>query len=162
MNYLEFGKKALKIRKNCGFTREKVKDITGISIETLRRLEVGLPEPRINTLEKLSVLYRYDLIELLAKSRSQLSFFSEDLFKRTTDKINKLDFEGLRDVIDSALHDVMVSKDSNDLEDSNIRYYSDFFNALKALKLNDTKDLKLNVIMLENILMVVSDRKSVV
>lgn len=156
MNYIDFGKKVLKIRKDCGLTRENVKDITGISIETLRRLEAGLPEPRINTLEKLSILYRFDLIELLSKSRSPLSFFSEDLIKKTTDKINRLDFEGLRDVIDSALQDVMDSKNPENSEELNINYYTDFFNALKALKLNETKDLKLNVIMLENILLVVS------
>ncbi len=153
MNYIEFGNKALKIRKNCGFTRETVKEITGISIETLRRLETGVPEPRINTLEKLSTLYRYDLIELLSKSRSQLSFFSEELIKKTTDKINQLDFEGLRGVIDSALMDLMQSKDT---EESNSKYYSDFFNALKSVKINETKDLKMNVIVIENILLILA------
>jgi len=156
MNYIEFGIKVLKIRKDCGFTREKVRDITGISIETLRRLEAGMPEPRINTLEKLSILYRYDLLELLAMSRSQISFFSEDLIRRSTEKINKLDFEGLRNVLDDALHDVMNWHNSDESEVLNFQYYTDFFNALKSLKLNETKDLKMNVIMLENILFAVS------
>jgi transcriptional regulator with XRE-family HTH domain len=153
MNYIEFGDKALKIRKNCGFTREAVKEITGISIETLRRLEMGVPEPRINTLEKLSALYRYDLIELLSKSRSQLSFFSEALIKKTTEKINQLDLEGLVDVIDEALKDLMGSIDP---EDSNSKYYTVFFNALKSLKINKINDFKMNVIMIENILLILS------
>lgn len=153
MNYTEFGNKALKIRKNCGFTREKVKDITGISIETLRRLEMGVPEPRINTLEKLSTLYRYDLIELLSKCRSQLSFFSEDLIKKTTEKINQLDLVGLVDVIDSALRDLMTSADP---EDSNSKYYAVFFNALKSLRIDKINDFKTNVILIENILLILS------
>ena len=153
MDYVDFGKKALKIRKNCGFTRETVKEITGISIETLRRLETGVPEPRINTLEKLSTLYRYDLIELLSKSRSPLSFFSEDLIKKSTEKINQIDLVGLVDVIDSALRDLTASTDP---EDANSQYYTIFLNALKSLKIDKINDSKINVIVIEDILLILS------
>jgi transcriptional regulator with XRE-family HTH domain len=153
MNYIEFGNKALKIRKKCGFTREAVKDVTGISIETLRRLEMGVPEPRINTLEKLSSLYRYDLIELLSKCRSHLSFFSEELIKKSTDKINQIDLVGLVDVIDSALQDLM---ESSDPEDTNSQYYTVFLNALKSLKIDKITDSKVNVIVIEDILLILS------
>lgn len=49
-----------------------------MAIETQRRIEHGLKEPKISTLERLSVLYKVDLVKLALKQRHRASSFSEE------------------------------------------------------------------------------------
>ncbi len=157
MNLIEFGKKAYEIRENCGFTREDVKEYTGISVETLRRLERGIPEPKLSTLEKLSNLYRYDLIELFSNNRNPLSLFSESLMRQVNEKLNTLDYEGLIDVINHAFDEV-ANLDPD--EQANHDYYSQFLLAFKSLRLKETRDLPTNVMNVENILLALAKNQA--
>jgi len=53
------------IRKSLGYTQENVVTGTGLSAETLRKLENGISIPRYDTIEILSMFYKTDLHLLL-------------------------------------------------------------------------------------------------
>ncbi len=80
---VEFGKKLRLIRKNVGLTQTAINKLTGLSEETLRRLENGKVIPKYETLETLSHVYKFDLLELLVPSRKSISIldFYTDLDK---------------------------------------------------------------------------------
>lgn len=60
----EFGAQVRKIRENLNLTRKTVEELTGITKETLRKIEKGDVVPQFATLQLLSVEYRIDLIEI--------------------------------------------------------------------------------------------------
>lgn len=64
------------IRKSLGYTQENVVSGTGLSAETLRKLENGITIPRYDTIEILSMFYKTDLHLLLNNYKS-----SRDLLK---------------------------------------------------------------------------------
>lgn len=78
----EFGNELKKIRKSLGFNQSYIQKLTGISVDTLRRIENGHVIPQYSTLEVLSITYRQDLLELLKSCRSS---------KLLMDFFNKLD-----------------------------------------------------------------------
>lgn len=65
-----FGQKMFQIRRSNGFTQAHVSMKTQVSPDTLRRIENGTVVPRFETLERLSRLYKTDLIEVLKLHRS--------------------------------------------------------------------------------------------
>ena len=71
-----FSKRLKEIRKSSGFTQEDVVAGTGLSSETLRKLENGLTIPRYDTVEILSMFYKTDLHAVLNHYKS-----SKDLLK---------------------------------------------------------------------------------
>lgn len=157
MDLKEFGKQALIVRENCGFTREEVKSITGISVETLRRLERGIPEPKLSTLENLSNLYRFDLLALFAETRHPFSLFSESMVKLVNEKLNTLDYEGLIELIDHAFEEIAHS-DSEEVE--NNTYYMHFLEAFRGIRIKEVRDGKTIVVNVENILLALSGKNS--
>lgn len=58
------------IRKSLGYTQENVVTGTGLSAETLRKLENGISIPRYDTIEILSMFYKTDLHLLLNNYKS--------------------------------------------------------------------------------------------
>jgi transcriptional regulator with XRE-family HTH domain len=157
MDLKEFGKQALIVRENCGFTREEVKSITGISVETLRRLERGIPEPKLSTLENLSNLYRFDLLALFAETRHPFSLFSESMVKLVNEKLNTLDYEGLIELIDHAFEEIALS-DSEEVD--NNTYYKHFLEALRGIRIKEVRDGKTIIVNVENILLALSGKNS--
>ena len=65
-----FSKRLKEIRKSCGYTQENVVAGTGLSTETLRKLENGLVIPRYDTIEILSLFYKTDLQSVLNNYKS--------------------------------------------------------------------------------------------
>ena len=65
-----FSKRLKEIRKSCGYTQENVVSGTGLSTETLRKLENGLVIPRYDTIEILSLFYKTDLQSVLNNYKS--------------------------------------------------------------------------------------------
>lgn len=79
-----FGKAIRSIRKRCGYTQRQIREVTGINTDTLRKIENGMVIPKYETLEVLSIVYRYDLLKLLMTHRSE-SFIKD--FSSNIDRI---------------------------------------------------------------------------
>jgi transcriptional regulator with XRE-family HTH domain len=74
-----FSSRLREIRKSLGYTQDNVVTGTGLSGETLRKLENGLVVPRYDTIEMLSLFYKTDLQAVLNnyKSSSELIKYYE-------------------------------------------------------------------------------------
>ena len=128
-----FSKRLKEIRKSLKFTQENVVAGTGLSAETLRKLENGLVIPRYDTIEILSLFYKTDLQSVLNNYKS-----SKELIK-FYDMVDYLvthsNFESLLDTIQSF---EIFSKnfDSNLIEKKELEQLGLFF---KGLHLSITK-----------------------
>ncbi len=71
LDFKHFGKCVKEIRINAKFTQNYVSELSGINIDTIRRIENGLVIPKYETLELLSNIYKLDLIKLLIRSRNE-------------------------------------------------------------------------------------------
>lgn len=60
-----FGKKMYEIRVSLGLTQTKVSKLTGVNVDTLRKIENGSVVPKMETLENLTSVYKYNLLEVL-------------------------------------------------------------------------------------------------
>ncbi len=69
INLKAFGQALKQVRLSLGYTQQDVRSNTGISCDTLRRIENGLVIPRYETLEYLSYFYKVDLLPILMKHR---------------------------------------------------------------------------------------------
>lgn len=69
-NLSEFGKRLRLIRSENGVTQAKVRELTGIHEDTLRRIENGMVIPKYETLEALSHIYKTDLAQVLKNYRN--------------------------------------------------------------------------------------------
>lgn len=78
----EFSIKVKQLRTDLGFSREVVSRLTGINVDTIRKIEKGVNIPRFETLEILSYLYKTDLIMLLNnyKSNTTVTFYFESIY----------------------------------------------------------------------------------
>ncbi|MGV8164561.1 MAG: helix-turn-helix domain-containing protein [Alkaliphilus sp.] len=72
---MEFGNKLQQIRKDAKLTQSAVHDLTGLSEETIRRMESGKVIPKYETLETLSNAYKHDLLDLLKTYRKHVKIF---------------------------------------------------------------------------------------
>ena len=71
ISFKHFGKCVKQIRTNVKYTQKYVSELSGINIDTIRRIENGLVVPKYETLELLSNIYKFDLIKLLITSRNE-------------------------------------------------------------------------------------------
>ncbi|MCD5415348.1 MAG: helix-turn-helix domain-containing protein [Clostridiales bacterium] len=69
-NLVEFGNELRLIRSMNGLTQTKVREITGINEDTLRKIENGLVIPKYETLELLTYIYKTDLLQMLKSYRN--------------------------------------------------------------------------------------------
>ena len=76
MNKELFGSEIKKLRKYNKITQIMVSSLTGVSQETMRRIENGLDFPSIATIEKLSKLYKIDLYKIMSLCHDKDSYFS--------------------------------------------------------------------------------------
>ncbi|GAB6107076.1 helix-turn-helix domain-containing protein [Fusibacter bizertensis] len=60
-----FGKKLKDIRSNLHLTQVKVSKLTGINVDAIRKIEKGSVVPKLETLELLTFVYKYNLLDLL-------------------------------------------------------------------------------------------------
>lgn len=76
INLKDFGLELRRIRKSSRLTQTKVKDMTGLNEDTLRRIEKGLVIAKYETLELLSVAYKTDLLALLKQFRTNQELYT--------------------------------------------------------------------------------------
>jgi len=72
----EFGNRLRNIRNGLNLTQQDVSDISGINLDTLRKIENGYVVPRYDTLEILSIVYKTDILEVFKNYR-----FTSDLYE---------------------------------------------------------------------------------
>ncbi|MEX1376157.1 MAG: helix-turn-helix transcriptional regulator [Eubacteriales bacterium] len=72
----DFGNRIRDIRKGLNLSQQDVSDLSGVNLDTLRKIENGYVVPRYDTLEILSIAYRTDLLETFKNYR-----FTSDLYE---------------------------------------------------------------------------------
>lgn len=90
-----FGNTIRQIRKSLGLTQLRVYELCGVSQETQRLLENDMREVGTDILEKLSLLYKTDLIRLRADTREITNIFSNEAITRLLDVFNEKDYDQL-------------------------------------------------------------------
>ncbi len=89
VDYIEIGKRLTFVRKDKGFSQEKMGKVAGLSRTYIGSVEVGKQHPSFDFLIKVSQAFNVSL-DWLVYGRGQMHVISED------DPLNKLDAEDLR------------------------------------------------------------------
>ena len=71
----KFGEHLRELRKSLGYTQEAAANVSGLAIDTLRRIEKGEVIPRYDTLIHLSLTYKKDLLAVLSSYSNANAFF---------------------------------------------------------------------------------------
>jgi len=137
-------------RHKMKLSQREVYEYTGISEETLRLLEKGAREPRLITLERLSELYKYDLISAAAHCRNKTDFFSASFLEeinyflsngKYTEFENKID-ELIKSLRKSYINDAKKTKENMKFVESlenfkNVNLYSTKFSIHTSIYLEE-------------------------
>lgn len=99
IDYLKFGSYIREQRNEMGYSQAEVYKKTGVSAETQRLLENGKREPRIITLERLSELYKVDLIFQLRHFRKVSDLFSYTFLEKTAETFNARNYDDFTELI---------------------------------------------------------------
>ncbi len=105
-DYVRFGSIIKNHRKRMNYSQKAVYSLTGISVETQRLLENGHREPRLVTLERLSELYKADLVHELVHTRTNSDFFSEEFLDDMQNLINTFDYDGFLSKIETLIDNI--------------------------------------------------------
>lgn len=150
MNYQSFGWYIKELRTKLGVSRIDVSKSTGLSQETIRRVEEGIPEVRCTTLEILSHYYKVNLIKEMSYYFDNTSIISSDIMVEISNSLTELDFEKLNEHFE-----LFRTYSGNGATSGGAFEYT--INSLKSAisKLSATKanDAKLVIIQLEDILL---------
>lgn len=92
----EFGVQLKKIRSSMKLTQESIMKITGINVDTLRKIENGHVIPRFETLEILSTVYKKNLLLILDECKS--SNILQTLYNDLDYQITHHNSEAIRDI----------------------------------------------------------------
>jgi len=104
-----FGQAIKELRKNNRMTQKDVSSQVGINEDTLRRIENGYVIPKYETLEILSQLYKYDLLEMLKIHRKNV--YLSDFYDRFDYLTNQNDIKGLKKLSEEI--EIEASSDCN-------------------------------------------------
>lgn len=136
MDKVKFGGHLKTIRKNLHFTQKQVTGLTGVSQETLRRIENGIEYASISTLSTLSDFYKIDLFKIIS-----LSPENDDKFSSDVDKIALVlksgNIESFKDEIRTLIEDI---KDKNNYDSV---YYIEYLSTLLDLELKTANESEL-------------------
>jgi transcriptional regulator with XRE-family HTH domain len=153
MDKIKFGEHLKTIRKNLHFTQKQVTGLTGVSQETLRRLEKGIEYASITTLSTLSDFYKIDLFKIIS-----LSPESDDKFSSDVDKIALVlksgNIESFKDEIRTLIEDI---KDKNNFDSA---HYIEYLSTLLDLELKTAKNADDSELILTNLYFSNNSKKS--
>lgn len=124
MNYdlVGFGKKLLHIRENLKLSQKDVKNIIGINEDTLRKVENGYVLPKIDTLDKLSMVYKCDIYLIFSKYRLTVDNYIAKRIKEHAKDFKNYDYKKLKSEADHIkktfkdnkyFNDAIISKKKN-------------------------------------------------
>lgn len=85
------------LRKSLSYTQKDIEDISGVSVDSQRRIERGTVLPRYDTLVYLSLAYKVDLLEDLKNYRNSNVIFQ--YYSRLDDLILKFDLNALQNLV---------------------------------------------------------------
>lgn len=91
-----FGKTLKKLRESIGLTQSDVYESTGISEDTLRRVENGHTVPKLETLFYLSLMYKTNLLHLLSTSTIFNIYTQSDLMAAINGMIIRNDYDDIK------------------------------------------------------------------
>lgn len=91
-----FGKKLIELRQAIGYSQKKISELSGVNIETLRKIENGKVIPKQETLDYLSDVYKKDLNDLLLKCKYNDYSKFNDIKNRMESKLDKDEFYTLQ------------------------------------------------------------------
>ncbi len=156
LNYVLLGQHTKTIRTTLGLTRRDVHQDTGLSLETIRRLEIGR-EPKISTLEILSEYYKFDLLDALIQCRTDSNLFSSNIIEDVISFMRNMDDEGVANAIDYLIREIEPKSKIH----PNVKYLSIFLESLKSIRHNKTIHGEVSIISIEQLLFGLSRRPSV-
>ena len=90
-----FGETIRNIRKELQLTQNDVSELSGINMETIRRVENGKVIPKFETLDLLSSIYKKDINDLFLKYRVYNYSYYYDIKNRIEAKFDRNDFKTL-------------------------------------------------------------------
>ena len=134
-----------------GLNQQQVYQKTGISADTQRLIENGHREPRIATLERLSNLYKRDLIYLLSQSRETGDLFSDELIMTLHHHLNNLDMKGFVQKMDEVIQEMLASYEGQSDRKNNLEYVA-YLKSFRDLDLTDAHYKDQNIHTLEKLL----------
>lgn len=94
-NYIDFGRKLENIREELSLSKLDVYKLTGISTETIRRVEYGKVIPKFETLDLLSEVYKKDVVKLFIDYRLRDYSYFNELLNRIELKFDNDDITSL-------------------------------------------------------------------
>jgi transcriptional regulator with XRE-family HTH domain len=130
-----FGNELKNIRKSLGYTQLHVQSKTGISQDTLRRLENGIDYPMISTIENLSSFYKLNLYKIMSENHKISSLESKE-YSELFRLINNLKIEDFKE----QLSDLQSKVKAND-NDPNTQNILRYLELIKNINLFDVKDI---------------------
>lgn len=159
IDYKNFGEQVKAFRKELNLTQLDVTKEIGVSQETLRRIENGLKPPTLQTLEKLSVIYKRDLLFILTNTRTKTDLFSEDIIKHANKLLQSNDFTTFKESVVEFIEDVLENFD-DELFENNKQNFINYLYSVKDFEFVDVKDKKNNIINLKSLLFELSRSRS--
>lgn len=98
MNYdlKGFGEKLVSIRESMKLSQRDVKNLIGVNEDTLRKAENGYVVPRIDTMDKLSIVYKCDIYLLFSSYRLTFDNYVTTRIKEHAKDFKNYDYEKLR------------------------------------------------------------------
>lgn len=156
VDFKELGNSISDIRKEWGYTQKEVYNLSKVSIETQRRIEHGLKEPKISTLERLSLVYKTDLVKLALQTRKRSSYFSDDMIKFVNKTVWMRDVELakrlIKDYIDELKAYMNQLEVADELEMELFQCLLDFLLVVKDSDISDIRNKEQNYILMEKLL----------
>jgi len=159
-----FGHRIAAIRKSWGYTQKEVYGLSNVSIETQRRIEHGLKEPKISTLDRLSFVYKVDLMKLLLNERQRTSYFSDEMIKFVNRMVWMRDKRIVKPEIDRYIRELRSYEASltvvESLEAKTLNHFIDFLKVVRDIEPQDYRNKLRNIIEIEKLLLQFDRSKS--
>lgn len=123
-----FGQKIKHLRTHLGLSQTRVTQLTGINIDTIRKIENGYSLPRYDTLANLSRCYKIDLLMVLSTyQKSNLLF---EFYKKLDVLILNGDFNSVRMLYSKLQHEIKNSGDLKLVVHSDLQQLESYINAV--------------------------------
>ncbi|MCK8059245.1 MULTISPECIES: helix-turn-helix transcriptional regulator [unclassified Fusibacter] len=151
-NYIKFGLEAKKIRVDLGYSRSYVEKNAHVPQETLRRFEDLGHEPKLKTLERLSDLYKIDMINVFMKNRAYTNMFSTELISDVSNLSKNLEYG----ILSAKLLELIDNLSSRSKDETKTELIIHFLTCCLSLGEKSTKDIKRNIMNLEDTLIELS------
>jgi|LGOV01.1.fsa_nt_gb transcriptional regulator with XRE-family HTH domain len=136
MNYNleEFGAELKRIRINSFLTQKNVENMIGVNVDTLRRLENGKSLPKIDTLDKLSIIYSVDLYIIFNKYRHTIDNYISKRMKEISKLFHNYSYDQIKSEAEMLKSNFSSSSFHNDvLVTKKLKQFTEYLISLQNL-----------------------------